>query len=126
MRPQRRRAIPPAEWVWCGYPGHFCGADRCRLHLNTRVGDYRISTVGDYWPRDGQGPQDVGAGRKYETFVFRVEGKGHHGEGEVVSWLEIWSRGYNSAEGAERGHMNACRLFARVAAGIKPEPGGGE
>lgn len=128
------RPIPASKWVWCGYPGHFVAAASCRLHLHTRVGDYRISTVGDYRPdkvfeqgrlRDrtsGDGAEEIGANRKYETFVFRVTGHGEHGEGEVSEWSEIWSDGYNEAVDAEQGHLAMCLLFSRVAAGLAPEP----
>ena len=106
--------IPPDEWVWCGYAGHFIGAANCLLHLHTRVGDFRISTVGDYRPRGDQGPQSIGAGEEslFETFVFPVVGKGHHGEGEVLSWSEIDSEWYSTPEDAERGHMDFCRKYA--------------
>ena len=34
--------VPESEWVWCGYAGHLIVAAQCRLHLHTRIGDYRI------------------------------------------------------------------------------------
>ena len=125
------RGIPASKWVWCGYAGHFIGSSSCLLHLHTRVGDYRISTVGDYHPADlddapryrpTKEAEEIGCDRKYETYVFRVTGHGEHGEGEVVSFSEIWSDSYNEAIDAERGHMEMCRLFARVAAGVESEP----
>jgi len=118
-----KRPLSQSKWVWCGYAGHFVAASSCRMHLHTRVGDYRISTVGDYRP-DGNGSpaEEIGAGRKYETFVFRVTGEGEHGEGEVTEWSEIWTDAYNEPTDAERGHMEMCRLFARVAVGLEPEP----
>lgn len=92
------------------------------MHLHTRVGDYRISTVGDYHPPDGAhsrmaAMQDIGYGRKFETFVFRVSGEGFHGEGEVAEWSEIDSEGYNEMVDAERGHMAMCRKYARIDGG---------
>jgi hypothetical protein len=116
--------IPESEWVWCGYPGHMIASDSCLLHLHTRVGDYRVSTVGDYHPSDLHDPrggrtkeaQNIGVGRKYETFVFRVSGDGEHGEGEVDDWGEIDAEGYNEAVDAERGHMAMCRKYAAIAA----------
>ncbi len=109
--------IPVSAWVWCGYPGHFIGASSCRMHLNTRVGGYRISTVGDYRRGDGQQPQEIGSGRLYETMVFEVEGLGLHGEGEVTDWRGIdadWAWGaYQTAEEAEEGHMRICRAASR-------------
>lgn len=38
------------DWKWFGNAGHFiCGSD-CRFHLCTQVGNYLISTVGQYLP----------------------------------------------------------------------------
>jgi hypothetical protein len=38
------------KWVYMPHAGHFiCGSD-CRFHLNTYVGKYIVSTVGEYWP----------------------------------------------------------------------------
>lgn len=38
------------KWVWMPHAGHFiCGKD-CRFHLATYVGEYIVSTVGEYWP----------------------------------------------------------------------------
>lgn len=108
--------IPESEWVWCGYAGHFIASRNCYMHLNTRVGDYRISTVGDYHPVRGgdhqEAAEEIGLRRLYETFVFRVEGHGQHGEGEVPDFCEIDSEGYNDAEDAERGHFAMCRKYA--------------
>jgi len=98
------------------------------MHLHTRVGDYRISTVGDYHPLDVLNPDrerraqpvekahPIGAGDAalYETFVFVVAGEGTHGEGEVQDWGEIDSERYATAEDAERGHMEFCRKYARI------------
>ena len=42
--------IPVSDWIWFGTPGHFICANYCRFHLCTRVGDYLVSTVGEYVP----------------------------------------------------------------------------
>lgn len=104
-------AIPPSRWVWCGYAGHLIVAKKCRFHLSTRVGDYRISTVGDYWPDGATAPEEIGVGRLYETFVFRVSGPG---EGEPDDYDEIDSEVYNDSEDADAGHMAMCRKYARA------------
>ena len=37
------------KWVWMGHAGHFiCGAE-CQFRLNTYVGKYIVSTVGELW-----------------------------------------------------------------------------
>jgi hypothetical protein len=40
------------KWIWMPHAGHFIGSRDCRFHLNTYVGGYIVSTVGDYWPRE--------------------------------------------------------------------------
>lgn len=37
------------NWIWQPHPGHFCLSDRCKFHLNTYVGGYIVSTVGELW-----------------------------------------------------------------------------
>lgn len=117
------RPVPKSRWIWCGYAGHFIAARDCAMHMNTRVGDYRISTIGDYRPRHLERDEmtEVGCDRKFETYVFRVAGEGEHGEGEVVDWGEIDSDGYNEPLDAERGHMAMCERYARVAVGLETE-----
>lgn len=120
----RQPAIPEGEWVWCGYPGHFIASSKCRFHLHTRVGRWRISTVGDYWPYPlpGQEPKQdtIGFERFYETAIVEVEGHGEHGEGVVVG--DHWIYGYEGEDAtvADRGHMEWCQ---RVAEGWTPDDG---
>jgi hypothetical protein len=66
--------IPLKKWVWYGHAGHLCVADRCRFHLCTEVGQYVISTVGDYY-LDGK-RETIGAGDEsfFETYVFNIIG----------------------------------------------------
>lgn len=113
--------IPESEWVWCAYPGHFIASANCRMHLNTRVGNWRISTLGDYWPHPIGGDQlrrsEIGWQRFYETAIVEVEGDGEHGDGVVVG--DHWIHGYEGENPlpAEIGHMEWCH---RVAAGWTP------
>lgn len=105
-------SVPESEWVWCGYAGHLIAAQNCRFHLCTRVGDFRISTVGDYHPAGSppNGPaEEIGLHRFYETYVFCVVGDG---EGEVADWSEVDSEAYQTAEEADAGHMAVCRKYA--------------
>lgn len=37
------------NWVWMPHAGHFILGERCRLKLNTYVGKYIVSTVGELW-----------------------------------------------------------------------------
>jgi len=38
------------NWVWMPHAGHLIVGDQCIFHLNTYVGGYVVSTVGEYWP----------------------------------------------------------------------------
>lgn len=38
------------ETHWFGNAGHFICGHWCRFHLTTQVGDFLVSTVGQYWP----------------------------------------------------------------------------
>ncbi len=85
------------RWVWMPHPGHFIMGSSCRFRLNTFVGKYIVSTVGELWPDsairkihaecrgivvEGKGDEydfnymkaigyeDLGMDRKYETMVF--------------------------------------------------------
>jgi hypothetical protein len=87
------------HWKWFGHAGHFICARWCRFHLCTLVGDYLVSSVGEYVPDEtvreihcqvhgitleGRGDarladymkkvgfQEIGSGRKYETMVFKA------------------------------------------------------
>ena len=42
--------VEQKDWQWFGHAGHFICAHWCRFHLCTKVGDYLVSTVGEYWP----------------------------------------------------------------------------
>ena len=39
-----------ANWVWMPHHGHLIIGYACRFHLNTYVGGYIVSTVGEWWP----------------------------------------------------------------------------
>lgn len=81
------------------HAGHLCVAKYCQYKLNTCVGDYIVSTVGEYLPQanvreifaesrgvklEGIGDdrewdylkklgyEEIGYGRKYETMVFKA------------------------------------------------------
>ena len=87
------------NWTWYGNAGHFICAQWCEFHLCTKVGNYLVSTVGQYMPPessreiiarsrgvelDGRGDarladylkkigyEDIGFERKFETMVFRA------------------------------------------------------
>ena len=67
-----------------GWPAHFCMGDRCLFRRNTLVGEYPkciiVSTVGNLYESGihSDGPQTVGAGRYYETAMFKPDMAGEY------------------------------------------------
>ncbi len=101
--------IPPAEWQWFGRAGHLIVADSCRFHLHTHVGQWCVSTVGEWYmrPIDDE-PHEIGFRRLYETMVFEVDA-----DGEVRNRSEIAMRGYNERAAADAGHIEMCQAAAK-------------
>ena len=107
--------IDPKDWKWCGYAGHFIAARWCVFHLTTRVGDFIISTLGDYRPcsekheRDtlGAGPDDL-----YEVMVCPVAREGECPVGHPATWELALQERFATSEEAERRHMELCWEFA--------------
>ena len=128
-----------SEWVWMPHPGHLCVARDCRFHLCTYVGGYIVSTVGEYLPDapvreilaesrkvslTGRGDErltdymekigygEVGAGRKYETMVFKA---GPSAEEccpyRATNLSELYANGYNDPGVATTGHMELCHKW---------------
>ncbi len=137
--------VARAEWEWFGVSAHLIVGEDCRFHLATKVGPWLVSTVGEWLPDsaswhiyaesrgftlEGKGDArradflnkvgflDIGAGRKYETMVFRL------GEGRCVAvdcdcglpvvadWGELDSDGYDVRGDAQRGHYAMCEKWA--------------
>jgi hypothetical protein len=38
------------NWYWMGHAGHLIVSADCQFHLNTYVGGYIVSTIGEYLP----------------------------------------------------------------------------
>ena len=47
---ERKDKIKKNNWIWMPHPGHLIVSDDCKFHLNTYVGKYIVSTVGEYFP----------------------------------------------------------------------------
>lgn len=94
---------PAPERVDLDVPGHFVGAYQCGLTLHTRVGEWRISTVGDYRPQSKEAPHAapdfIGFNRLYETMVFKLGDNG-----EPLDWNESAFAGYMTEDEARAGH----------------------
>ena len=126
------------NWIWMPHAGHLCVGHECRFHLNTYVGGFIVSTVGEWWPDSqvreihadvrgtklqGMGDDrardflrkvgfiEIGSGRTYETMVFRAKA----GEG-CCPWVQdgecLEMQGYNQAEAAYLGHLAFCEQWA--------------
>lgn len=104
-------SVPKQDWYWSGYAGHFIGSAKCAFHLCTRIGNALVSTVGDYRPQGER--EEIGYGRTFETFVFKVR-DGEGPEGDHVSLSEIDTDGYNDSRVAEAGHYAMCDKWAQA------------
>ena len=104
------------NWIWMPHPGHYCCASQCLFKLNTYVGGYIVSTVGEYIASDNKSDEfdDVGLNRKYETMVFKAEKSDNeccpYGM-ESVDNVDF--EGYNSSEDAMAGHYRFCKKWAK-------------
>lgn len=109
------RAERPAMWKQYGYPAHFVGAHKCRFHLCTRVGNYIVSTVGDYFA-DGKPLQPLGSGEDslFETMVFDFDGEHQDGQPVVLTGNPLEMARYATPEAAQGGHEAYCRKMAAL------------
>lgn len=95
---------PMDTWTWHGLPGHLCVSDKCIFRLHTKVGPYKISTVGAYYPVEGaKRMTPIGCGRDYETYIF---------VGDSLS--EIDGSGINLKEDANDDPCKADELAAKM------------
>ncbi len=109
-----------------GCPGHFVAARSCAWRRHTQVGNYRISSVGDYFPERGKERERLGAGDDcfFETMVFETTGepyKGNEGCGchEVKSYSEIDGERYATAGEAQAGHERYVEKYRRLKGGLR-------
>lgn len=103
------------NWVWMPHAGHFICGDRCQFKLNTYVGKYIVSTVGEMpnllKPEEFQ---EIGADRKYETMVFKAKkSKFKCCPYKISSGNNIDFAGYNKPEDAYNGHLILCQKWSK-------------
>ena len=124
------------NWVWMGHAGHLIVGNECQFRLNTNVGKYIVSTVGEYVPDsnvreilaesrgiklEGKGDfrladwmkkngyENIGFNRKYETMVFKsVETDSKCCPYRALDFNELDFCGYNLARDAYFGHIKMC------------------
>jgi hypothetical protein len=108
------------KWEWFGHSGHLVVGRQCQFHLCTLVGNFLVSTVGEYVPPSGTTEEfeEIGCDRLYETMVFKTTGdrctsqECNCGMPEV-KWSELDFDGYNQAGSATVGHMKMCTKWSR-------------
>jgi len=101
-----------------GCPGHFIAVSSCRWRRHTQVGNYRVSSVGDYFPNGKRDTIGAGTDAFFETMVFETTGKqdkDNEGCGcrQVKKWNEIDAQRYATAGEAQKGHEAFVRKYAR-------------
>lgn len=130
-----------SRWVWMPHPGHFICSQNCKFILNTYVGKYIVSTVGEYVPdssvreilaesreitlvgkgdarladyMEKVGYETVGLDRKYETMVFHAkESDDKCCPFRMKSSGDIDFAGYNESEEAFKGHYKMCLKWSK-------------
>lgn len=108
--------IKQSEWKWFGTPLHFICSHDCRFHLGTQVGEYVISTVGEYRPKDSKQMETLGYGDKrfYETMVFKADGKHEGCDCPDIEPSEIEVEYYQEHGQADKGHVALCLKYAEM------------
>jgi len=105
------------NWIWMPHAGHFIQSNLCQFRLNTYVGGYIVSTVGelktDYKNQSGN-YEEITIGRKYETMVFRAT----KGESECCPYVievenQVDFRSYNDPVKATEGHYELCVIWSK-------------
>lgn len=106
------------------FRGHFICSEYCKFFRTTDVGEYRVSTIGDFHPTRTGGRQEIGYKRFYETMVFRLGPVVHqcdvvdcpqNGAREIQEWSEVEAHGYQSRLTALAGHRAIVRTYAYAA-----------
>lgn len=112
--------IPESEWIWMGHAAHFIGAGECLFQLATRVGDFIISSVGDWRPKGNQTPcEPLGLERWsfYETYVFPASDYEQPcGCWDLGSLAEIEGKRFKTGREAQDAHRTMCYKYAALSA----------
>lgn len=106
-----------SEWIWMPHPAHFIGAWMCRFRLATCVGNYIVSTVGEFEPNglsEKADYKDIGIDSKYETIVFKSTESDHACCPKKITPEEIDDRFYNDPGSAYKGHLELCEKYSKL------------
>lgn len=117
--PEPPVTIDQGQWRWCGSAHHNAIGFDCRFALATQVGEWVVSTVGDWRPVRDEAPRPVGPepDALYETCVFPAGEPGECGVARTGSAVEVAGRRWTTRAQAVEGHAELCR---RAAAGAYP------
>jgi len=101
-----------------GCAGHLIVSNRCRWKRHTQVGNFRISTIGDYYYDGKRQSLDYPANLYFETMVFKTlneQEEGNEGCGcmQVVSFSELDGERYATAGEAQQGHEKYINKYRR-------------
>jgi len=104
--------------IWYGNAGHFICASRCRFHLCTEVGEYLVSTVGEFFAKlDDEEMTPVGSGDKenYETIVFVWTGRCECGCGlPEIDGSDLECVRYETPKEANEGHLKLIEKYQKL------------
>lgn len=128
------------RWVWMPHAGHLIIGHKCQFKLNTYVGKYIVSTVGEHLPDEGvreifnqtrnlglegrgdareydfirkNGYEELGYGRTFETMVFKaIKSKDKCCPYKMLSGTEVDMDGYKTAADAFEGHLKLCKKWS--------------
>ena len=106
--------ISKDKWVWMPHAGHLCVGYLCRFKLNTYVGKYIVSTVGEYFPRGEDKMEILGADKDsfYETMIFQAKKSEYKCCPYEITGDELDCIRYPKANDAYLGHLKECRKWA--------------
>lgn len=103
------------NWKWYGNAGHLAVSHQCRFHLSTEVGNYLVSTIGEWYPARSKEMDTIGTGSKdfYETYVFKLDGtRCKCGCGlPGIHLSEIAGLRYETPKEANEGHIKFCEEY---------------
>lgn len=103
-----------SKWIWMPHAGHFIGGNFCQFRLNTWVGKYIVSTVGELKFSEKEGIKEIGYQRKYETMVFRArKSRRKCCPFEINVQKEVDFMGYETAAKATEGHLLLCEKWSK-------------
>lgn len=107
--------VPISKRKWYGSAGHFVCRERCLFHLHTHVGNWCISTIGEFYERwNPTGPQPpmmhlgsgIGKRMYYETMVYAIHPH------DVIAGIETEAIRYRTLQEADTGHTKMCKKYA--------------